>query len=142
MQDLFYDKMLADDRVNFFFKGVDMKKQRAHQVGHSACLLAVSGNLSTPTSFQGMHGGKQVARRKSSSVSGNSSRGSAMHFPGFAAGMCHCSRKWDVPSLDCSMIAGGVEESSRSVCMLWPLICCIFRAGSLLVLCTGRYTEV
>ncbi|CAK0782363.1 hypothetical protein CVIRNUC_005651 [Coccomyxa viridis] len=29
--DLFYDKMMADDRVNFFFKGVDMKKQRAHQ---------------------------------------------------------------------------------------------------------------
>ena len=39
MQDLFYDKMLADDRVNFFFQGVDMKKQRAHQVSHPACLL-------------------------------------------------------------------------------------------------------
>ena len=30
MQDLFYDKMMADDRVNFFFKGVDMKQQRVH----------------------------------------------------------------------------------------------------------------
>lgn len=29
--DLFYDKMLADSRVNFFFKGINMKKQRAHQ---------------------------------------------------------------------------------------------------------------
>ena len=36
MQDLFYDKMMADDRVNFFFKGVDMKKQRAHQVSYPA----------------------------------------------------------------------------------------------------------
>ncbi len=31
-QDLFYDKMIADPRVNFFFEGIDMKKQRAHQV--------------------------------------------------------------------------------------------------------------
>ena len=30
--DIFYDRMLADDRVNFFFEGVDMRKQRAHQV--------------------------------------------------------------------------------------------------------------
>lgn len=28
---IFYDKMLADDRVNYFFDGIDMKKQRAHQ---------------------------------------------------------------------------------------------------------------
>lgn len=31
-QDLFYDKMMADPRVNYFFEGIDMKKQRAHQV--------------------------------------------------------------------------------------------------------------
>ena len=31
-QDLFYDKMMADRRVSYFFEGVDMKKQRAHQV--------------------------------------------------------------------------------------------------------------
>ncbi|BDA45265.1 probable group 1 truncated hemoglobin [Coccomyxa sp. Obi] len=29
--DLFYDKMMADPRVNYFFEGIDMKKQRAHQ---------------------------------------------------------------------------------------------------------------
>lgn len=31
-QDLFYDKMIDDPRVSYFFEGVDMKKQRAHQV--------------------------------------------------------------------------------------------------------------
>lgn len=31
-QDLFYDKMIADPRVSYFFEGIDMKKQRAHQV--------------------------------------------------------------------------------------------------------------
>lgn len=29
--DLFYDKVLADDTINGFFEGVDMKKQRAQQ---------------------------------------------------------------------------------------------------------------
>lgn len=29
--DIFYDKMMADDRVSYFFEGVDMKAQRAHQ---------------------------------------------------------------------------------------------------------------
>ncbi|EIE20060.1 hypothetical protein COCSUDRAFT_18855 [Coccomyxa subellipsoidea C-169] len=29
--DLFYDKMIDDPRVSYFFEGVDMKKQRAHQ---------------------------------------------------------------------------------------------------------------
>jgi len=29
--DLFYDKMMADPRVNYFFEGVDMRAQRAHQ---------------------------------------------------------------------------------------------------------------
>lgn len=29
--DLFYDKVLADDRISHFFEGVDMKRQRAHQ---------------------------------------------------------------------------------------------------------------
>ena len=47
MQDLFYDKMMADDRVNFFFNGVDMKRQRAHQVSHPACLLTGSCVLAT-----------------------------------------------------------------------------------------------
>lgn len=32
LQDVFYQKMLGDPRVNFFFEGVDMKAQRAHQV--------------------------------------------------------------------------------------------------------------
>ena len=31
-QDIFYDKMIADPRVNYFFEGIDMKKQRDHQV--------------------------------------------------------------------------------------------------------------
>ena len=31
--DKFYDKVLADDRVNGFFKGVDMDRQRAMQKG-------------------------------------------------------------------------------------------------------------
>ncbi len=29
--DLFYDKVLADSRINMFFDGVDMPRQRAHQ---------------------------------------------------------------------------------------------------------------
>ena len=29
--DLFYQKVLADPRINHFFDGVDMQKQRAHQ---------------------------------------------------------------------------------------------------------------
>jgi len=29
--DIFYEKMLGDNRVNFFFEGIDMKKQRSHQ---------------------------------------------------------------------------------------------------------------
>ena len=32
VQDIFYKKMLDDERVNYFFEGVDMKKQRSHQV--------------------------------------------------------------------------------------------------------------
>ena len=31
-QDLFYNKMLADPRLNFFFEGIDMQQQRGHQV--------------------------------------------------------------------------------------------------------------
>lgn len=30
--DLFYDRLLADPRVNRFFAGIDMEKQRRHQV--------------------------------------------------------------------------------------------------------------
>jgi len=33
LQDIFYDKIMADDRLNYFFEGVDMKAQRVHQVG-------------------------------------------------------------------------------------------------------------
>lgn len=33
-QELFYDKMLADPRISYFFDGIDMRKQRAHQVVH------------------------------------------------------------------------------------------------------------
>lgn len=29
--DLFYDKLLADDRVKHFFDGIDMARQRSHQ---------------------------------------------------------------------------------------------------------------
>lgn len=29
--DLFYEKVLADNRINMFFDGVDMPRQRAHQ---------------------------------------------------------------------------------------------------------------
>lgn len=29
--DIFYDKIMADDRINYFFEGIDMPKQRAHQ---------------------------------------------------------------------------------------------------------------
>ncbi len=32
VQDVFYGKVMADDRINYFFNGVDMKKQRVHQV--------------------------------------------------------------------------------------------------------------
>jgi hemoglobin len=31
--DVFYQKMLSDDRVNHFFEGIDMKRQRAKQKG-------------------------------------------------------------------------------------------------------------
>ncbi len=33
LQDLLYNKMMADSRVSPFFEGIDMKQQRAHQVG-------------------------------------------------------------------------------------------------------------
>jgi len=29
--DLFYEKVMADNRINHFFEGVDMNRQRAHQ---------------------------------------------------------------------------------------------------------------
>ena len=32
LQDIFYEKVLADARINYFFHDVDMKKQRSHQV--------------------------------------------------------------------------------------------------------------
>jgi truncated hemoglobin YjbI len=32
LQEVFYGKMLSDERVSFFFEGVDMKKQKGHQV--------------------------------------------------------------------------------------------------------------
>jgi truncated hemoglobin YjbI len=32
LQDIFYEKVLADVRINYFFHDVDMKKQRGHQV--------------------------------------------------------------------------------------------------------------
>ena len=30
--DKFYDRVMADDLINFFFAGIDMKKQRSHQI--------------------------------------------------------------------------------------------------------------
>ena len=32
LQDVFYNKVMADDRLNHFFEGIDMKAQRVHQV--------------------------------------------------------------------------------------------------------------
>ena len=55
MQDLFYDKMMADDRIYFFFKGVDMKRQRAHQVSHPAYMLFGMLSNAFPI-YEGMHG--------------------------------------------------------------------------------------
>jgi len=55
LQDIFYDKMLADDRVNFFFDGIDMEKQHAHQVGNSSHPPSIPEKLSsykTPQDLQ------------------------------------------------------------------------------------------
>lgn len=45
LQDIFYDRMLADPRVAHFFDGIDMKKQRAHQVSAPLRPLASSVHI-------------------------------------------------------------------------------------------------
>ncbi len=44
--DIFYDKVLTDDRINHFFKNIDMVKQRGHQ---RAFLTYAFGGMETYT---------------------------------------------------------------------------------------------
>jgi hemoglobin len=46
--DVFYDRILADDTVNYFFKNTDMEKQRRHQT------LFISFALGGPNQYTGL----------------------------------------------------------------------------------------
>lgn len=53
--DLFYDKMLADARVSYFFDGIDMKKQRAHQVAFLSFAMGGAEKYAGNTNMTSAH---------------------------------------------------------------------------------------
>ena len=144
MQDLFYNKMMADDRVNFFFNGVDMKQQRAHQVSHPACLLTGSGVLSTLPLFKGLHGAEagclkashQMIPGKLSSLSRNGYNTHTRDRALPRALSCTSPGLWPACANrpECGVFHVLIAEEwqvvrdgrRRNVCMLWPLTCCTF----------------
>lgn len=56
--DLFYDKVLADDRINHFFTNVDMERQRRHQAAFVA--FAVGGPKYSGRSMEQAHEGMNL----------------------------------------------------------------------------------
>ncbi len=47
LQDVFYNKVMADDSLNYFFEGVNMKAQRAHQVCNTSPPVIISFTASS-----------------------------------------------------------------------------------------------
>ena len=45
--DVLYDKVMADDRLKYFFKGIDMKVQRTHQVCDTSYPFSISFTVSS-----------------------------------------------------------------------------------------------
>lgn len=56
--DIFYDKVLADDRINGFFKNVDMEQQRRHQTAFVA--FALGGPKYSGRSMEQAHKGMNL----------------------------------------------------------------------------------
>lgn len=47
LQDVFYDKVMADDRLNYFFEDIDMKAQRVHQVCDTSQFFIITLTVSS-----------------------------------------------------------------------------------------------
>ncbi|WP_062199444.1 group I truncated hemoglobin [Massilibacterium senegalense] len=97
--DLFYDRVLADERVNDYFKNTDMEKQRRHQT--LFITFAVGGpNQYTGASMQKAHEGMGLQD---------------IHFDAIVEHLAFSLQHFGVPKEDIQTIANKLEPMRKEI---------------------------